>query len=139
MGVESTVEQAEVHGARGCGELEAVGCGETGQAVGALLKLVAHAETPIGRVLRGLGECGEVQAAGVIATNDHGEGVFKTQRLGDGDVVALGVEAPDGVESGLRVTVDGLFEDCCQGGAGVFDVGVDAAGNEGLMADVASG
>jgi len=106
MGVESTVEQAEVHGARGCGELEAVGCGETGQAVGALLKLVAHAETPIGRVLRGLGECGEVQRRASSPTNDHGEGVFKTQRLGDGDVVARGVEAPtvSRADCGSRLT-----------------------------------
>jgi hypothetical protein len=102
MGVERAIEQAEVHGAGRGGELEAVGGAEAGQAVGALLEFVADAETPLGRVFCGLAEGGEVQAAGVVAANDHGEGVFKAERRGDDDVVAGGVEGADGGEDALR-------------------------------------
>ena len=89
--------------------------------------------------MRGLAQGGQVQAAGVVSTNDHGEGIFKAQRLRDGDVVARGVEAADGVENGLGIPIDGLLEDRGEGRAGVFDVGVDAAGDERLMADVTAG
>ena len=37
------------------------------------------------------------------------------------------------------ITVDGLLEDCGERRAGVFDVGIDAARNERLIADVAAG
>jgi len=54
-------------------------------------------------------------------------------------VVARGVEARDGADDAAGVAIDGLFEDGGEGGAGVLDVGVDAAADEGLLADVAAG
>ena len=36
-----------------------------------------------------LAESGQVQATRVVAANDHGEGVLKAQRLGNGDVCLL--------------------------------------------------
>ena len=69
IGPDGAVEQAEVHGAGRAGEAETVGCGKAGQAVGALLELVAHAETPLGGVGGGLAEGGEVQAASICAAS----------------------------------------------------------------------
>ena len=58
-------------------------------------------------------------------------------------MVARGVEGADGGEDLRGVALAGwrerLLEDGGEGGAGVLDVGVDAAGGERLLADVAAG
>ena len=80
---------------------------------------------------------------GVVGADDHGEGVFEAERRLDADVVARGVEGADGGEDAGGVALAGrrerLLEDRGERGAGVFDVGVDAAADEGLLADVAAG
>jgi len=144
VGVKGAIEQAEVHGAGWGSEAEAVGGAEAGKAVGALLEFIADAETPPRGVAGRLGERGELKAAGVVAADDHGEGVFEAEGLGGDDVVAGGVETADGLEDAGGVSrFSGfgkwLFDDGGEGGAGVFDVGIDAAGYEGLVADVAAG
>ena len=91
----------------------------------------------------GFGEGVEIEAVGVIAADDHGEGVFEAEGRLYFDVEALVVEAGDGVEHPVGGAVglwgEGLFEDGGEGGAGVFDVGVDTAGDEGLVAEVGTG
>ena len=57
----------------------------------------------------------------------------------DGDVVALGVKAGDGGADRPASRSTGLLEDGGERGAGVFDVGVDAAGDERLLAEIAAG
>ena len=42
-------------------------------------------------------------------------------------------------ERGLRIAINGLLQYRGECGAGVFNVGVDAAGNQRLMADVTAG
>ncbi len=80
---------------------------------------------------------------GVVGADDHGEGVFEAEWRFDADVVARGVERADGGEDGGCVALAGrrerLLEDGGERGSGVLDVGVDAAGDEGLLADVAAG
>jgi hypothetical protein len=55
------------------------------------------------------------------------------------DVIALGVEAGDGGVYLRGISVDGLLQDGGEGGAGVFHVGVDAVGEQGLLAEVGAG
>src|ERR1700751_4717497 len=119
-GVEGAVEKAEVHGAGGSGKLESVRGAEAGKAVGALLEFVADTELPFWRVLCGLAEGSEVQAAGVVSADDHGEGVVEAEGRTDGDMVFRGVEAAHGIENLLRVAVDRLLEDGGERGSGVF-------------------
>ena len=51
----------------------------------------------------------------------------------------LGVFGLDLVVNLLGIAGRLLFQDCGQGGAGVFGIDVDASAEDGLMADVASG
>ena len=83
----------------------------------------------------------EVEARGFVAAHDHGEGVFEAEAGFDFDFVSLIVELRDGGEDGGFVVGgwERLFEDGGEGGAAVFDVGVDATGDEGLMAEIAAG
>ena len=119
--------------------MEVVGGAEAGETVGALGEFVAYAEAPVGGVGGDVGDGFEVEAAGVVAANDHGEGVLEAEAGEDADVVELVVEGGDGGVDEGGVAVDGLLEDGGEGGAGVFDVGVDAAGDEGLLAEVGAG
>jgi hypothetical protein len=64
---------------------------------------------------------------------------LKAEARADEDVVTLVVEAGDGGVDLGGVAVEGLFEDGGEGGAGVLDVGVDAVGDKGLLAEVAAG
>ena len=81
----------------------------------------------------------QVETVGVGAAHDHREGVVEAEAGFDFDLIFRRVELRDGGEDLRGVFVDGLLEDSGQGGAGVFDVGVDAAADEGLMAEVAAG
>ena len=58
---EGAVEQAEIHGAQG-GEVQVVGGGEAGEAVGAGLELVADAEAQLRGELGRVGDGVEVEA-----------------------------------------------------------------------------
>ena len=90
----------------------------------------------MGRIGDGL----EVEAVGVGSADDHGEGVFEAEAGFDLNLEALIVELRDGVEDGGGVACgwERLLEDGGEGGAAVLDVGVDAAGDESLMAEVAA-
>ena len=120
----------------GCGEFESVGRAQPRQAIGPLLKFIAHAETPMRRVLRGLAQGRQMQSARIVAADHHGEGVFKSQRRRNDDVVSRGIESADVSRDGLRIAVNRLFENGCKRRAGVLHVGVDAACNQRLLADI---
>jgi hypothetical protein len=70
---------------------------------------------------------------GVVAADDHGESVFEAERLGNFEMVALGVELLDAVEDGDGIAVRGFVEDGGESGAGVFDVEVEFACEEGFV------
>ena len=141
--VESAVEETEVHGARVSIEAEAVGGFEAVKTVGTLLEFVTDTETHLRREGRGLAEGSDMEALGVVRANDHGERVVETKGWSGGDLVALLVEAADGCEDAVGVAVggigQGLLEDGGEGGAGVLDVGVEASGEHGLLANVTAG
>ena len=43
------------------------------------------------------------------------------------------------LRTAVRIAIERLLENGGEGGAGVFDVGIDAPGDQGLVADVAAG
>src|ERR1700678_372687 len=77
MSIERSVEQAEVHSTRRGGEFQPVGLTQAGQAIRALLKFISDSQAPLGRVWRGLAQCGQMEGARVFATNDHGKSIFE--------------------------------------------------------------
>ena len=109
VGVEGTIEQAEIHDAWRPSESEAIGLGQSRKAVRALFKFISDSEAPLRRVLRGLAQRGQVQPARIVAANHHGECVFKTERRADGDAVTRRVEAADRIENGLGVAIKGCL------------------------------
>src|SRR5260370_40446201 len=62
------------------------------EAVGALEEFVADAGAPFGSNGGNVGDFLEMEIFGVVAANDHGEGVFETERLGGFEMRALGGE-----------------------------------------------
>ena len=84
----------------------------------------------------------QVEVFRVVAADDHGEGVFETERFGDFEMEAIGVELLDAVEDSVRIAllcnslvvkIWRFVEDGSESGAGVFDVEVEFAGEEGFV------
>src|SRR6266481_7842610 len=63
----------------------------------------------------------------VIATDDHGESIFKAKRLGDFKMEAIGVELLDAIVDSARIALRSFVQDGGQCRAGVFDVEVQLA------------
>src|SRR5438876_327584 len=72
--------------------MQIVAIAPAAEAVGALEKFVADADAPFRSKGRDIGNFLEMEILGVVAADDHGESVFKTERLGDFKVKALGIE-----------------------------------------------
>ena len=67
----------------------------------------------------------------VVLADDHGESVFEAKRLGEVEVEALGVLAPDAGEYLGGVLVIGrLVEDGGESCTSVFDIEIEIAGEE---------
>ena len=92
---QSAVDEAEVHDAGRCGEMQAVALAEAAVAVGALEKFVADAGAPSGSDRDDVGDFAEMELLGVGAADDHRERVFESERLGDFEIEALGVALLD--------------------------------------------
>jgi hypothetical protein len=75
-----------------------------------------------------------VETLGVIAADDHGKGVLKAERLGDFEVEPFGVTLLNATVNVARVGGRRFVEDGGQGRAGVFDVEIEVAGEERLLA-----
>ncbi len=131
---ERAVDEAEVHDAGRRGEMQPVELAPAGEAVGALEEFVAEAGAHFGGVRDDVAGVAEVEALGVFAADDHGEGVFEAKRLGDFEVEALGVALLDASVNIARVAARRFVEDGGQGGAGVFDIEIEIAGEERLLA-----
>ena len=74
-----------------------------------------------------------MEALRVVAANDHGESVFEAERLGEVEIEALRVLAFDAIVDRGAVVAGGFVEDGGEGGAGVFDVEIEIAGEEGFV------
>ena len=131
---EGAIDEAEVHDFGGFGKAEMVAGAEAGEAVGALEKFVADAGAPFGGERGDVGERLEVEIFGVVTADDHGEGVFEAEWLGDFQVEAVGVELLHAGEDGGGVIAGRrFFEDGGEGGAGVFNVEIEFAGEESFV------
>ena len=134
---ESAVDEAEVHDAGRCAaKCEAVALAEAAVAVGALEKFVADAGAPFGSDRDEVGDGAQVKLLSVGAADDHGEGVFEAERLGDFEIEALGVALFDALVDGgfVGVVARGFVQDGGESGAGVFDVEIEITGEQRFLA-----
>src|SRR4029077_15657207 len=99
------VDEAEVHDFGRFGKAEAVIFAEAGEAVRAFEEFVADAGAPFGCKGNDIRNFLEMEIFRVVSANDHGKSVFKTKRLGDFEMEAIGVELLDAVEDGVRIVV----------------------------------
>jgi hypothetical protein len=129
---EGAVDQAEVHDFGRFGEAEAVTFAEAGKPVGALEEFVADAGAPFGGEWNDVRDFLQMEVLRVIAADDHSESVFKTEGLGDFEMEAIGVE-PFDVDIDIVRIMGRFVEDSGEGGAGVFDVEVELAGEESFV------
>jgi hypothetical protein len=74
-----------------------------------------------------------MEVLGVVAADDHGESIFEAERLGDFQVEAVGVELLDAKVDGGGIALWRFVQDGGEGGARVFDVEVELAGEEGFV------
>ncbi len=130
---QGAVDETEIHDFRRFGEVEIVAAAPAAEAVGPLEKFVADTGAPLGGEGNDVGDFLEMEIFCVVAANHHGEGVFKTERFGDFEVEALGVELLDAVVHGDRITLRRFIQDGGQGRAGVFDIQVEFACQESFV------
>ena len=132
-------EQTEVHDARRLGEAQAVSRRQSLVTVRAFHEFVAEAGAPFrgvgGRLRDGL----QAEAAGIFTANLYGEGVVESECL-----AYFQIELPRVLGFDLLINLFGiagrlLLQDRGEGGAGVFRINIDAAAENGLLADVAAG
>src|SRR5260370_33166869 len=88
------------------------------EAVGALEEFVADAGAPFGSNGSNVGDFLEMEIFGVVAANDHGEGVSETERLGAFEREGSGGELLSTVADGRRMRPGGLLHEPRGGGVG---------------------
>src|ERR1700730_7365431 len=115
--------------------MQAVELAPAAEAVWALEEFVAEAGPHFGGVWDDVAGVSEVEALRVFAADDHGEGVLEAERLRDFEIKTLGVALLDALVDVVRVGAGGFVKDGGQGGAGVFDVKVEVAGEESFLAE----
>ena len=132
---EGAVDEAEVHDAGRRGEMQAVKLAPATEAVGALEEFVAEAGAHFGSEGNNVGCVAEIEALGVFAADHHGESILEAERLGDFEMETLGVVLFHTIVDVAWVAAGGFVEDGGEGRAGVFDVEVEVAGEERLLAE----
>src|SRR5438034_7062198 len=108
--------------------MQIVAIAPAAEAVGALEKFVADADAPFRSKGRDIGNFLEMEILGVVAADDHGESVFKAERLGDFKVKPVSVEFLDSIVDGGGIALQSFVEHGGQGRACVFNVEVKLAG-----------
>ncbi len=132
-------QQAQVHDLRRAGEMQAVGGGKSFVAVGTLHEFVAETGAPLWSVRRGLRDGFQAEAASVVAANFDGESVVEAEWRAHGEVEALHIFRLDLVVDFFMIGAGLFFQDCGESGAGVFGIDIDAACENGLVANVSAG
>src|SRR5467141_2322716 len=127
---QGAVDEAEIHHFGRFGEMKIVAIAPAAEAVGALEEFVADAGAPFGGDGSDIGDFLQMEIFGVVAADDHGESVFKTEGLGDFEMEAIGVELLYAAVDGGGIALRSFIQDGGEGGAGVFDVEVELAGLE---------
>jgi hypothetical protein len=132
---EGAIDQAEVHDAGRGGEMQAVELAPAAETVGPLEEFVAEAGAHFGGKGSDVAGVAKMEALGVFGAHDHGKGVLEAERLGDFEIEALSVALFHASIDVVRVGARRFVEDGCQGGAGVFDVEIEIAGEERFLAE----
>jgi len=130
---EGAVEEAEVHDARRSNKAEGVAIAPAAEAVGALKEFIADADAPFGSEGRDVGYFLQMEAPGVLGTDDHGKRIFEAERLGDFELEALGVELLDAAVDGVGIAMRRFVEDGGESRAGVLDVEVEVPCEKSFM------
>lgn len=86
-----TINEAEVHDAGSGGEVKIIAIAPAAKTVGAFKKLIADADAPLGGDSGEIGHRAEMEAHGIIATDDHSEGVREAERLAEREMEAAGI------------------------------------------------
>src|SRR5438132_3347615 len=113
--------------------MQPVAIAPAAEAIGALEEFVTDAGAPFGGERGDIGNFLQMEIFGVAAADDHGESVFKTERLGDFEVKALGVQLLDTIVDGGGITLRSFVEHGGKGSAGILDVEVKLAGLESFV------
>src|SRR5579872_5356531 len=119
--------------------MQAVGGGESFVAVGTLHEFVAESGAPLGCVGRGLRDGFQSEAARVVASNFDGESIVEAERRAHGEVEALGIFSFYLIVDFFMVGAGLFLQYRRESGAGVFRIDIDAACENGLVADVSTG
>src|SRR5438552_17594248 len=125
---EGSIDEAEVHYSGRPSEMQIVTIAPAAKAIGALEEFIADAGAPFGSKWRDIGNFLKMEMSGVVTEDDHGESVFKAERLGDFEMKAIGVELLDAVVDGGRIALRSFVEHGGEGRACVFNVEVKLAG-----------
>src|ERR1700751_872659 len=83
---ERAVDQAEIHDAGLGREAQAVAFAPAAKTVRALKKFVAYANAPTRGDRSEIGIVVQTELLGIIAADDHGEGVLEAEGLGDFEI-----------------------------------------------------
>lgn len=132
---ERAIEEAEVHDPGLRREVEGVAIGPAAKAVGTLEEFVAYADTEPRSDGSEVGHIPEVEAGGIVLADDHGERIGEAKRLGNVEVVLVGVFLFDARvdRSGSVGWRRGIVEDGRERSAGVFDVEVNISSQQGFV------
>src|SRR5260370_15272574 len=85
--------------------MEIVAIAQRAEPIRALEEFVANAGAPFEGDYRDVGDFLQMEFLRVIAANDHGERVFKAERLGDFEMEAIGIDLFDAIVDGVRAVV----------------------------------
>jgi hypothetical protein len=81
----------------------------------------------------------QTESPGIVAANFNGEGVVEAEGRSQGQVESLLIVRLNLPVNFLAIALGLFFQDRREGRASVFGIDVDAATENGLMADVSSG
>src|ERR1700682_5199937 len=115
--------------------MQAIELAPAAEAVRTLKEFVAEAGAHLGGVRGDVAGVAEVEALGVVTANDHGEGVLETERLGDFKIETLAVALFHSTVNIVRIAAGRFGENSGKSGAGVLDVEVEVAGEEGFLTE----
>src|SRR5437763_165211 len=108
--------------------MQIVAIAPAAEAVRAFEKFVADAGAPFRSKWRDIGDFLKMEIFGVVAADNHGESVFKTERLGNFKVKAISVELLDAIVDGGRIASRSFVEHGGESRACVFNVEVKLPG-----------
>ena len=121
------VDEAEIHDAGRRREAKRVAIAPAAEAVGALEEFIADPDVPFGSEGCDVGYFLQMEALGILGADDHGERIFKAERLGDFELEALGVELLDAAVDRVGISLRRFVKDGGECRAGVFNVKVEVS------------